>query len=186
MATIGYARVSTTGQNLDSQLDALNKAGCEKIFEEKQSGLDGNRPVLAKALDYCREGDTFLFTRFDRLARNTRHLLDIVEQLQAKGVIVKATEQSLDTSAPEGKLMLTMLAGFAQFETELRRERQMEGIAKAKERGAYANVGRKAAVTPAMRETLLTERGEGTSIRKLAARHGLSVSVVARAVKAAS
>ena len=139
MATIGYARVSSTGQSLEVQADQLRTAGCTKLFEEKVSGTSQQgRVQLAAALDYVREGDTFVVTRLDRLARSMSDLRDIVDRLMEKGVEFRAIQQgAIDTSTSGGRLMLNMLAAVAEFETDLRRERQMEGIAKAKIAGAY-------------------------------------------------
>lgn len=139
MAIIGYARVSSTGQSLEVQVGQLSIAGCTKVFEEKVSGTSQQgRVQLAAALDYVREGDTFVVTRLDRLARSMSDLRDIVDRLMAKGVEFKAIQQgAIDTSTSGGRLMLNMLAAVAEFETDLRRERQMEGIAKAKVAGVY-------------------------------------------------
>ena len=139
MATIGYGRVSSTGQSLEVQAEQLRAAGCTKLFEEKVSGTSQQgRVQLAAALDYVREGDTFVVTRLDRLARSMSDLRDIIDRLQAKGVEFRAIQQgAIDTSTSGGRLMLNMLAAVAEFETDLRRERQMEGITKAKVAGRY-------------------------------------------------
>lgn len=139
MSVIGYARVSSTGQSLEVQIEQLRAAGCTKIFEEKISGTtQRGRDQLAAALDYVREGDVFLVTRLDRLARSMTDLREIVDRLIAKGVEFKAIQQgAIDTSSSGGRLMLNMLAAVAEFEAELRRERQIEGIAKAKAAGRY-------------------------------------------------
>lgn len=130
---IGYARVSSVGQSLDVQLDKLTKAGCERVYQEKVSGTstDG-REQLAELLRYVREGDDVVITKLDRLGRSLADLLDITEQLEAKGVTLRVLDQNLETTTAQGKLMFTMLGAFAEFETALRKERQMEGIAKAK------------------------------------------------------
>lgn len=139
MVVVGYCRVSSTGQSLDVQVEQLRAAGCTKLFEEKVSGTSQQgRDQLAAALDYVREGDTFVVTRLDRLARSMSDLRDIVDRLLAKGVAFKAIQQgAIDTSTSGGRLMLNMLAAVAEFETDLRRERQMEGIHKAKAAGRY-------------------------------------------------
>lgn len=148
MATIGYGRVSSTGQSLEVQAEQLRVAGCTKLFEEKVSGTSQQgRVQLAAALDYVREGDTFVVTRLDRLARSMSDLRDIVDRLQAKGVEFKAIQQgAIDTSTSGGRLMLNMLAAVAEFETDLRKERQMEGIQKAKSQGRYQ--GRPKSIDP--------------------------------------
>jgi DNA invertase Pin-like site-specific DNA recombinase len=124
---------------LDVQVEQLRAAGCTKLFEEKVSGTSQQgRDQLAAALDYVREGDTFVVTRLDRLARSMSDLRDIVDRLLAKGVAFKAIQQgAIDTSTSGGRLMLNMLAAVAEFETDLRRERQMEGIHNAKAEGRY-------------------------------------------------
>jgi DNA invertase Pin-like site-specific DNA recombinase len=141
----GYARVSTEDQDLSIQQAALEAAGCLKIFAEKKSGtLRDGRTELQVLLDCVREGDTVVVTRIDRLARSMRDLQNLVHELGEKGVALKATEQPIDTSTAAGKCFLSMLGVFAEFETNLRRERQMEGIAKAKAQGAYR--GRKPSI----------------------------------------
>lgn len=146
MALIGYARVSSGGQSLDVQRDQLLAAGCTRIFEEKRSGLSqGGREQLALALDYVRDGDTLMVTRLDRLARSITDLRQIVDRLTSKEVAFKALQQGdLDTTSSNGRLMLNMLGAFAEFEADLRKERQREGIDKAKAAGIYK--GRKPTV----------------------------------------
>lgn len=140
MATVGYARVSTTGQSLDTQLEALS--GCEKVFREKISGAKDDRPGLQAMLEFVREGDSVQVTKLDRLARNTRHLLEISEYLQGKGVALNILNIGINTATPTGKLMLTMIGAIATFEREMMLERQAEGIALARLKGKYK--GRKA------------------------------------------
>jgi DNA invertase Pin-like site-specific DNA recombinase len=136
--TYGYARVSTQDQDCKIQCEALRKAGCTVIREEKASGTsrDG-RTELETLLSFIRKGDTLMVTRIDRLARSMKDLQDIVHELKGKGVTLKATEQPIDTGSAAGKAFLDMLGVFAEFETNLRKERQMEGIAKAKAEGVY-------------------------------------------------
>lgn len=133
---IGYARVSSMGQNLQSQIEALEKAGCEKIFMEKKSGIQSaNREELQNALDFVRNGDTLIVTRLDRCSRNVRDLFQVLETLNKKDVAFKATEQEIDTSTSAGRLMIGLLSIVSAFETDLRAERQADGIASAKKRG---------------------------------------------------
>lgn len=145
--SFGYARVSTTDQDLTIQHEALVRAGVPAalIFSEKASGTktDG-RPELARVLAICGEGDTLVITRIDRLARSMVDLQNIVHDMKKRGVALKVTEQAVDTSTASGKAFLDMLGVFAEFETNLRRERQMEGIAKAKLDGKYT--GRKPSI----------------------------------------
>jgi DNA invertase Pin-like site-specific DNA recombinase len=138
MARIGYARTSATDQNLAAQIAALKSAGCEVIREEQKSGasLEG-RPQLMTILDFIHSGETLVITRIDRLARSLRDLQIITDRLKTKGAHLFATEQPVDTSTATGKAFFDMLGVFAEFETNLRRERQAEGIAAARKRGIY-------------------------------------------------
>lgn len=137
-ARIGYARTSTTDQNLDAQIAALEAAGCTMIRTEQKSGtrLD-DRQELTTILDFIHEGETLVITRIDRLARSLRDLQIIVDRLKEKGAHLVATEQPVDTSTAAGKAFFDMLGVFAEFETNLRRERQAEGISAAKAKGVY-------------------------------------------------
>ncbi|NHB98739.1 recombinase family protein [Photorhabdus stackebrandtii] len=148
MALYGYARVSTNDQDLALQSQMLRVAGCEIIRAEKASGTkrDG-RSELQLLLDFLRPGDTLIVTHIDRLARSIKDLQDIVYSLNQRGITLKATEQPVDTRTAAGKAFLDMLGVFAEFETNLRRERQLEGIAAAKARGVYR--GRKSSIDPA-------------------------------------
>ncbi|AIL98107.1 recombinase family protein [Sinorhizobium meliloti] len=161
MAKYGYARVSTNDQDLSIQIDALKAAGCEVIRSEKQSGTTtDNRAELATLLEFLRPGDELVVTRIDRLARSVGDLQNIVRDLRSKGVALKATEQPIDTGTAAGKAFLDMLGVFAEFETNLRRERQMEGIAKAKANGVYQ--GRKASID-VERVRQMRDEGKGAS-----------------------
>jgi|TARA_R100001132_G_C3274045_1_gene96122 DNA invertase Pin-like site-specific DNA recombinase len=141
----GYARVSSEGQDLEIQVEVLKRAGCEIVRSEKVSGTSKEgRSELQNIMDFVRSGDTLVVTRIDRLARSVKDLQEIVYELRSKGVSLKATEQPIDTGTPAGKAFLDMLGVFAEFETSLRKERQMEGIAKAKVKGVYK--GRKPSI----------------------------------------
>jgi DNA invertase Pin-like site-specific DNA recombinase len=133
MALVGYARVSSVGQSLDVQLDKLEH--CDKIFQEKKSGVSAKRPRLNDCLEYVREDDTLVVTRLDRLARSTLHLCQIADELARKGVNLHVLDQNIDTSDATGRLLFNMLSAISQFETEICAERQMDSIQKAKERG---------------------------------------------------
>ena len=138
MAFVGYARVSTIDQNLDIQLAALKNAGCKKIFSEKKSGTSKkDRTALDECMEYIREGDTLVVTRIDRLTRSILDLQTLLHYLKEKEIHLKALEQPVDTSNASGKFFLDMLGVFAEFETNLRRERQLEGIERAKHEGKY-------------------------------------------------
>src|SRR6202163_3998536 len=168
MTTIGYARVSTTDQNLDIQEAALRSAGCDMIRSEKRSGAStAGRTELQTVLDFLRKGDVLMVTRIDRLARSIGDLQDIVRSVRAKGAALKATEQPIDTSTAAGKCFLDMLGVFAEFETNLRRERQLEGIAKAKAAGVYK--GRPATI-------------DGSQVRELKAQ-GMGPTQIAKRLK---
>lgn len=165
MAVYGYARVSTTDQDLSIQEEALSRAGCSVVRAEKVSGtsLDG-RTELQTLMAFLRSGDTLIVTRIDRLARSLRDLQNLVADLKAKGVHLKATEQPIDTASAAGKAFLDMLGVFAEFETNLRKERQLEGIAKAKAEGAYR--GRPATIDAARVQALRSAGKGATAIAK--------------------
>lgn len=143
---VAYIRVSTEEQNTARQEDAIRNLGVEKAFIEKVSGKNMERPQLKAMLDYVREGDTLIVESYSRLARNTKDLLSIVEELEKKGVAFVSLKENIDTSTPQGKLMLTIFAGLAQFERECTLQRQKEGIAIAKAEGKYK--GRKPVALP--------------------------------------
>lgn len=166
MVDVGYARVSSVGQSLEVQLAALQDAGCTKIFSEKQSGTStGKREQLQEALDWVREGDTLVVTRLDRLARSAGDLHAIVSQLSRKGVAFRCLQQSgVDTTTSTGKLLLGMLAAIAEFETDIRKERQREGIERAKAVGVYK--GRKPSVDAAAVRQLRQDGMSPTMIAK--------------------
>ena len=139
MTIVGYARVSSAGQCLDVQKEQLENADCEKLFAEKQSGTStNNRMALKNALEWMREGDTLVVTRLDRLARSGKDLYDIIDQLSQKQVSFRCLQQgAVDTTTSMGKLVIGILGAVAEFETAIRKERQKEGIEKAKLRGVY-------------------------------------------------
>jgi DNA invertase Pin-like site-specific DNA recombinase len=177
MATVAYARVSSGQQDHASQVARLKAGGAVKVFSEKRSGLDRGRPELEGCLEYVREGDTLLITKLDRLARSTSELYRIVQALEAKGVAFRVLDDpAVDTTSRTGKLVMGILALIAEFETEIRRERQMEGIAKAKAEGRTG--GRPTLVTPKVRDQIKSLRGKGASIRAIAAAVGLSKATV--------
>ncbi len=176
MAAYGYARVSTTDQDLTAQVEALTLAGCQTVRAEKFTGTKREgRIELDTLMQFLRAGDTLMVTRIDRLARSIGDLQDIVRELQTKGVELKATEQPIDTRTAAGKAFLDMLGVFAEFETNLRRERQMEGIARAKADGIYK--GRK----PSIDATAVRRmRAEGMGATEIAATLGIGRASVYR------
>jgi len=179
MASYGYARVSTLDQDLTVQRQALRAAGCSVVRAEKASGSrrDG-RTELQVLLDFVQPGDTLVVTRIDRLARSLKDLQDIVHELKSRGVALRATEQPVDTGTAAGKAFLDMLGVFAEFETNLRRERQLEGIAQAKARGVYR--GRKRSVDMAEIRRLRDQDGLGATA--IARRLGIGRASVYRAL----
>lgn len=183
MAIIGYARTSTTDQNIEPQLEALKTAGCERIFQEQRSGVDAARPELLLMLDWVRDGDTVICTKIDRIARSVKDLWNIIGQLQTKGVAFKALNNSdLNTSSATGKLMVSILGAVAEFEREMMLERQRDGIAAAKEAGKYK--GRKATAM-AQTDTVMELLGQGLTKQAVADRLGIGVASVYRVVKEA-
>jgi len=174
MARYGYARTSTEAQNLDAQLKALSSYGCDVIRSEKVSGSSRQgRDELQTILDFIGKGDTLVVTRIDRLARSMKDLQDIVHYLREKGAELAATEQPIDTSDATGKAFFDMLGVFAEFETNLRRERQAEGIANAKARGVYK--GRKPSVD---REAIIAALKDGARPSHIARELKVSRSTV--------
>ncbi|QGT78910.1 helix-turn-helix domain-containing protein [Guyparkeria halophila] len=177
----GYARVSTTDQHTEAQEKALRDAGCDSVVVEKASAKDvEGRPKLGALMEILGEGDTLVVTKLDRLARSTQDLLTIADSLKAKGVglrILNMQGQELDTSTPNGKFMLLILAGVAEFERELMLERQKEGIEEAKRKGKYK--GRKPTARQKAPEVLkLAELG--TPRKEIAQRLGIGVASVYR------
>src|SRR3954468_22998096 len=169
MPHYGYARVSSLDQDLTLQEETLRAAGCHIVRAEKRSGAGREgRTELRLLLDFLHAGDTLVITRIDRLARSVKDLQDIVHELKTKGVALKATEQPVDTGTAAGKAFLDMLAVFAEFETNLRRERQLEGIRAAKGRGVYK--GRKPSIDPA-------------EVRRLREAEGLGPAAIARPLR---
>ena len=179
MPSFGYARVSTADQDLAIQLDALKEAGCETIRSEKISGSSSNRPELKTLLEFLRDGDEFVVTRLDRFARSNRDLQNFVHDLRERGVTLRVLEQNIDTSTAAGKCFFDMLAAFAEFETGIRKERQAEGIIKAKKKGKY--LGRKPSIDSGKVRQL---RAEGMGATAIAKELGISRVSVYRVLKA--
>ena len=176
MALIGYARVSSIGQSLDVQLDKLSH--CEKIFKEKKSGPSTKRPRLGACLEYVRAGDVLVISRLDRLARSTLDLCQIAKKLEKKGVDLQVLDQSINTGDATGRLLFNMLGAIGQFETEIRAERQMEGIHKAKQRGVA--FGRQKKLSNDDVRKLKEKRGQGALIKDLMKEYRLSKASIYR------
>ncbi|MFC1484220.1 recombinase family protein [Candidatus Neomarinimicrobiota bacterium] len=132
---IGYARVSTYEQNLDLQIDALQKDGCEKIFTDKASGAKDDRPGLAEAIEFLRKGDTLVVWKLDRLGRSLRHLIEVVNEFHKRGRLFKSLQENIDTASSSGKLIFHVFGALAEFERDVIRERTLAGLQAARERG---------------------------------------------------
>jgi len=180
MVTYGYARVSTEGQTLGAQLEALRAAGCTKIFREKITGTIAGRPQLHRAIDRLAAADVLMVTRLDRLARSTRDLLNTLATITGKGAGFRSLGDAwADTTTPHGRLMVTVLGGLAEFEAELIRARTGEGRKRAKARGVH--LGRKPTLTPHQRRDALQALSAGTATQAdLARRFDVSRSTISR------
>lgn len=176
MALVGYARVSSIGQSLDVQLEKLKH--CNKIFQEKKSAAGGKRPALETCLEYVREEDTLVVTRLDRLARSTLHLCQIADELKRKGVELQVIDQNINTADATGRLLFNMLGAINQFETEIRAERQMDGITKAKKKGVQFGAQKK--LTENQIEELRQNRADGVLIKDLMKEFQLSKASIYR------
>lgn len=176
---VGYARVSSAGQSLEVQEDLLRTAGCEKVFAEKKSGTSTkDRTALQDTLEFVRDGDTLVVTRLDRLARSIMDLRQIVDRLAQKGVTFRCLQQgAIDTTRSDGKLLLNILASFAEFEADIRSERQRDGIEKAKAKGVYK--GRPKSIDPGEVRQL---RSTGLGPTEIAKKLGIGRASVYRAL----
>lgn len=181
MAFVGYARVSSIEQDLSTQLDSLKAANCKKIYSEKKSGTKSeDRDQLEACLDYMREGDTLVVTRIDRLSRSLYDLQSLIRKLKEEGIHLKATNQPIDTSSASGKAFFDMLGVFAEFETSLRYERQLEGIARAKKAGKYK--GRQPTAR-AQSHKVIELINEGYTRQSVATQLNISIASVYRILK---
>jgi len=180
---VGYARVSSVGQSLDVQEDKLRAAGCTRLFVEKKSGTQAaNRAQLQACLSFVREGDVLMCTKLDRMARSVLDLAKIADLLKRKRVALKVLDQQIDTSKPEGRMMFGILSTFAEFENDIRAERQADGISKAKAKGVQ--FGRKPALTEAQRERILILRNqEAFSAQQLAERFNVGIATIYRVLQ---
>jgi DNA invertase Pin-like site-specific DNA recombinase len=176
---VGYARVSSLGQSLDTQNEKLLAFGCEKIFQEKRSGATRDkREAVNAALEFCREGDVLVITKLDRLARSMFDLQEITKTLNRKGVDFIVLDQSIDTTTPAGRLTFHLLGAVAEFERDLIAERRNEGIEKAKAKGV--KFGRREKLSDAQVQELRTANSAGEPRQELMKRFGISKSTFYR------
>ena len=178
---IGYARVSTTGQNLDGQTDLLTQAGCERIYSEKISGTKAQRPELERMLDALREGDTVVITELTRLGRSVKELFAIIERVHEAGASIKSLRETwLDTTTPQGNLLFTIFAGLSQFERDLIRQRTKAGLEAARARGR--NGGRPKASSGKIETALKMYDSKLHTIADITDATGISRSTLYRAI----
>ncbi|ACA20995.1 Resolvase domain [Methylobacterium sp. 4-46] len=169
MTLIGYARVSTQDQKPELQLDALGAAGCSRVFEDRGvSGAKAERPGLAQALAYLREGDTLVIWKLDRLGRSMSHLLETVQRLEAQGIGLRSLTEQIDTTTPNGRLIFHLFGALGQFERDLIRERTRAGLSAAAARGRKG--GRKPVVTPEVLRKAQALIGQGLTVREAGVR----------------
>jgi DNA invertase Pin-like site-specific DNA recombinase len=179
MRSVGYPRVSTDGQSLESQLATLTAAGCERVFSEKVSGTKTDRRALARAIADLGPGDTLIVTRLDRLARSTRDLLNVLAAIGDAGASFKSLADGwADTTTPHGRLMLTVLGGLAEFERSLIKARTDEGRKRAKERGI--RFGRKPKLTPYQLKEALERKAAGECLVEIGRSYNVSHSTISR------
>lgn len=177
---IGYARVSTTDQNLDAQTDALTAAGAERLFSERVSGAKAERPEMDKMLDQLRNGDVVVVTKYDRLARSLRDLLDIVEAIKERGAGFRSLAEDIDTTTPAGELIFHVFASIAHFERRRIAERTREGLEAARKRGRIG--GRPPALTQDQKAEVIRMRDEESRpLREIASLFKVSTQTVRRA-----
>ena len=161
---IGYARISTPTQQLELQIDALTQSGCEKIFTDTASGVKTDRPGLTKALDFCRQGDTLVVWKLDRLGRSLQHLIEVVGAMEKRGIGFRSLGEAIDTTSSGGKLVFHLFGAIAQFERDMIRDRTLAGLAAARARGRKG--GRRKALTPKQIEigkTLASDRNRSVT-----------------------
>lgn len=181
---IGYARVSTTDQNLDLQIDALTKVGCEKIFDDKISGTRADRPGLARAMELLRKDDTLVVWKLDRLGRSVKNLVDLVADLQKQGIHFKSLTDSIDTGTPSGRFFFHVMASLAEMERELTAERTRAGLEVARQLGRKG--GRKRQMTDSKIQSAKKLLANGIPPRDVAANLGVSVPTLYRWIPAST
>ena len=181
---IGYARVSTQDQNLDLQTDALIKAGCQKVFDDKMSGSRAQRPGLTKALETLREGDTLVVWKLDRLGRSVKNLVDLVGDLHGQGVQFRSLTDAIDTGTPSGRFFFHVMASLAEMERELTVERTRAGLEMARQRGRTG--GRKRQMTDSKIQAAKQLLANGVPPREVAQNLGVSVPTLYRWIPASA
>lgn len=181
MANIGYARVSTKAQNLTSQLDRLEEAGCIEIYKESLSGGDQKRPELNALLNCLQPGDCVIVTHLSRLARSLKDLLNVIEFIEKKGAFLRSLAENVDTESTTGRLMIHVFGVLAEFERELIRERTLAGLVAARARGRIG--GRPRKLNHEQRQVILGFRQEGRSLRSIARLFNVSVGTINRALE---
>lgn len=176
---IGYARVSTQDQNPDLQIDALRESGCEKVFTDKASGAQRERPQLREALEYMRDGDILVVWKLDRLARSLKQLIETVEGLEQQGVEFRSLTEAIDTTSAGGKLIFHIFGGLAEFERSIIRERTKAGLASARARGRLG--GRPPALSAAdLQQARAMLRDPEITVKQVAERLGVAPSTLYR------
>ena len=180
MSRVGYARVSSTGQSLDVQLSKLHAANCDRIYKEKCSGKTAARPEFQACMNYLREGDTLVISRLDRLARSVVHLADLSKRFQQESIALVVLDQNINTSSSTGRLMFNMLAMIAEFENDLRHERQADGIAKAREKNV--RFGRPPKLTEGVKQEIYAKRISGATVGQVAKEFNIGVASVYRVI----
>ena len=179
---LGYARCSTLDQNLDWQIDALTKEGCDRIFQEKFTGTRKDRPELLRMMDMLREGDTVIICELTRLSRSVKDLFDLVEQVEKAGANIKSLKEPwLDTTTPQGRLLFTIFSGVSQFERELIRERTMERLASARARGRMG--GRPGKDKKIVEQALTLYDSKAYSVDEISKTTGISRATLYKYVK---
>jgi len=184
MALIGYARVSTAEQDTALQTDALNKAGCERIFEDTVSGAKADRPGLTAALAYVREEDALVVWRLDRLGRSLPHLIETVAELEGRGVGFRSLTEAIDTTTSGGRLIFHVFGALGQFERDLIRERTKAGLSAAAARGRKG--GRKPVITDDKLQRAREHIAKGLNVREAATRLKVSKTALYAALQSTS
>ncbi|SUO90266.1 recombinase family protein [Suttonella indologenes] len=179
---IGYARVSTNEQNLHLQIDALEHAGCSKIFTDTLSGANFSRDGLEQALDYAREGDTLIIWRLDRLGRSLKDLIELVQSIEARGIALRSLHEQLDTSSATGKLIYHVFGALAEFERNLISERTLAGLRAARARGRQGGRPTKLNIQQ-IREIRILHKDPEISVNTLAKRYGVSRGTIYRVLE---